>query len=244
MDNADHILIVEDDKDLSNIVASYLSKSGYKVTIANNGEQARSAVNTGINLIILDLELPDTTGKELCKEFRAQYLIPIIVLTGDKDDFEKVVLLELGADNYLQKPIKPRVLLSYIQATLRRAQPAADLSSSEKVLSEHELFYFDNYILNVSTRVLTKKDGENIIITAGEYDLLKVLLDRPEIVLSRDQLLEYTNGDIDSFDRSVDVLISRLRKKLEKEPKSPEIIKTIRGGGYMLNVSVLKGKAT
>jgi two-component system, OmpR family, response regulator len=232
-----HILVVDDDREIRSLVAQLLRKHGFRVTDAADGREMMQVIENGrFDLVVLDLMLPGEDGLSLCRRVRAASTLPIIMLTAMGEETDRIVGLEMGADDYLPKPFNPRELLARIRAVLRRAggelpEPATEDAGSLRV--------FEGWSLDTAKRELRAPDGTLVPLTAGEYDLLAAIVERPGRVLSRDQLLDLTRGrDAVPFDRSVDVQISRLRRKLETDPKEPQIIKTVRGGGYVFTCEV------
>jgi len=232
-----HILVVDDDREIRSLVAQLLRKHGFRVTDAADGREMMQVLENGrFDLVVLDLMLPGEDGLSLCRRVRATSSMPIIMLTAMGEETDRIVGLEMGADDYLPKPFNPRELLARIRAVLRRAggevpEPVAEDAGSLRV--------FEGWSLDTAKRELRAPDGTLVPLTAGEYDLLAAIVERPGRVLSRDQLLDLTRGrDAVPFDRSVDVQISRLRRKLETDPKEPQIIKTVRGGGYVFTCEV------
>ena len=233
-----HILIVDDDSEIRDLLAEYLAKYQFRVSTAKNGDEMKKVLAQGqIDLILLDVMLPGTSGINLCKEVRRESDIPIIMLTANDDETDRIVGLEVGADDYQTKPYNPRELLARINAVLRRYHKSivTRTDKGEKIL----IYNFGGWKLDTATRQVTSPDNEQVNLSSGEYDLLLIFLERPQRVLSRNQLLNLThNRDAEPFDRSIDVQISRLRQKLEEDHKNPTMIKTIRGGGYMLSLPV------
>jgi two-component system OmpR family response regulator len=229
MENTPHILVVEDDRETRELIARYLKSRSFRVTAVRSGIEMRQALATGsFNLLLLDLMLPGKDGLTLCRELRAENAtIPIIILTALGDEPDRIVGLESGADDYLPKPFSPRELLARISAVLRRS----DASFKHDLLKR---LTFAGFILEPERRRLLDPAGSEVELTAAEYDLLVALAQRPRRVLNRDQLLDLTKGrEATPFDRSIDVLISRLRRKLQYGVEPPEIIKTVRSGGYV-----------
>ena len=231
-----HILVVDDDREIRSLVSQLLRKHDFRVTDAADGREMFQILETGrFDLVVLDLMLPGEDGLSLCRRIRAGSSLPIIMLTAMGEETDRIVGLEMGADDYLPKPFNPRELLARIRAVLRRSggEPA-DPSPEGGVVRE-----FEGWSLDLAKRELRAPDGTLVPLTAGEFDLLAAIVERPGRVLSRDQLLDLTRGrDAAPFDRSVDVQISRLRRKLEADPKDPQMIKTVRGGGYVLACEV------
>jgi len=221
-----HILIVDDDLEIRQLLARYLSEQGFQVTTAESGSKMNQALaKRAHDLVVLDVMLQDASGLDLCRSLRSQSTTPIILLTALKEDIDRIVGLELGADDYVSKPFNPRELLARIRAVLRRstqgqAQPA--------LLA----YLFEGFHAEVDTRRVFNSNGVEVPLTAAEFDLLLVFLQRPGRVLSRDHLLDLTHGkDAASFDRSIDVLVSRLRRKLGDTGRF-SLLKTLRNGGY------------
>ena len=226
-----HVLVVDDDSQVRQLVARFLRDHGYRTSGARDGREMREALaSTKVDLIVLDLMLPGTSGLDLCRELRASSSVPIIMLTARGEDTDRIVGLELGADDYIPKPFNPRELLARVRAVLRRAaaRPDATQAIGGRRIS------FAGYVLDTQRREVTSPDGVVIDLSGGEYDLLLAFIERPNRVLSRDQLLELSrNRTADSFDRSIDLQVSRLRRKLEAGGKTPALIKTVRGAGYI-----------
>lgn len=236
-----NLAIVDDDKEIRELLTDLLQQYGYTAFSASNGtELYRLLDNEKIDLIVLDIRMPGEDGFTICQNIRKTSKVPIIMLTANGEEMDRIIGLEMGADDYLPKPFNPRELVARIKAVLRRSTEGGDL---EKIFigTEAEIFKFSGWQLDTATRKLTSPDGLEISITAGEYTLLMTFLERPKRVLSRDQLLEIThNRQAGPFDRSIDIQVSRLRQKIEEDPKEPTLIKTVRGGGYMLTVPVEK----
>ena len=237
MQPARHILIVDDHREIRDLVSRALVKEGFRVSTAADGKAMRKTLaEARIDLILLDLMLPGEDGLSLCRGLRAQSDIPIIMLTAKGDEVDRVIGLEMGADDYLPKPFGSRELVARIRAVLRRGRresartDAADRSSR---------YRFGNWVLDSGARELVREDGVTVALSTGEHDLLIALLERPQRVLSRDQLLDLARGrSATAFDRSIDTQVSRLRKKIEADPADPRIIKTVWGGGYTLTTPV------
>lgn len=234
MERTPHLLVVDDDREIRTLVSQFLAKHGLRVTAARDGlDMARALETARFDLVVLDLMLPGEDGLSLCRKLRADpatSAIPIIMLTAMGEETDRIVGLEMGADDYLAKPFSPRELLARIKAVLRRSgggslQPGAPAG---KNLS------FDGWRLDLAKRELRDPSGALIQLSAGEYDLLIAFVEHPQRVLNRDQLLDLARGrSAAPFDRSVDVQVSRLRRKIEPDPLNPTLIKTVRGGGYM-----------
>ena len=232
MSRSPHILVVDDDREIRSLVSQFLKKHGYRVSDAADGKTMMQHLEAGrFDLIVLDLMLPGEDGLTLCRRVRATSSLPIIMLTAMGEETDRIVGLEMGADDYLPKPFNPRELLARIKAVLRRANTT---ESDNGDLAKGALS-FDGWRIDLTKRELRAPDGALVALTAGEFDLLSVLVERAGRVLSRDQLLDLTRGrEAVPFDRSIDVLISRLRRKIEQDAKNPKVIKTVRGGGYTL----------
>lgn len=235
MNKSTHILVVDDDRGIRDLLGRFLRQHGFKTSLAENGEQMQEQLkNVTPDLIILDVMLPGDDGMTLCRKLRHDSSIPVIMLTAVGEDVDRILGLEMGADDYISKPFNPRELLARIKAVLRRYQ-----SSKEPVTEQHSRYRFDEWLLDKTARRLSSADNMEISLSTGEYNLLLAFLDRPKQVLSRDHLLDLTkNRTAAPFDRSVDIQISRLRQKIERDHKSPQLIKTVRGGGYVLATDV------
>jgi two-component system OmpR family response regulator len=236
MPNEPHILIVDDHREIRDLVARALGKEGFRVSVAADGRAMRKILaDARIDLILLDLMLPGEDGLSLCRSLRAQSRIPIIMLTAKGDEVDRVIGLEMGADDYLPKPFGSRELIARIRAVLRRSQEPPSAQSSTRA----KQYRFDRWRLDTGSRELLRDDGVALPLSTGEFDLLIVLVERPQRVLNRDQLLDLARGRAASaLDRSIDTQVSRLRRKLEQDPSDPKIIKTVWGGGYMFTPAV------
>ena len=234
--NREHLLIVDDDKEIRNLLTDYLEQADYRVTAVGDGKAMRRALESNrIDLVILDLMLPGEDGLTLCRELRGKTNLPVLMLTARGDEVDRIIGLEMGADDYLAKPFNPRELLARIKSVVRRAQALPPNMETDKV---HTL-RFAGWTLDVTTRNVTAADGLVVPLSGAEYRLLRVFLDHPQRVLAREQLLELANGrEAILFDRSIDVLVGRLRKRLRDDSREPVLIKTVRGEGYVLASSV------
>ena len=230
MQRAPHLLVVDDDVEIRNLLLTLLTRRGYRVTTAcDEPEMRRILAASRIDLIILDLMLPGKDGLTICREIRASKSIPIVMLTARGEATDRVVGLEMGADDYLPKPFEVRELEARIKAVLRRS-----LGAGNDNREAASVFKFRGWKLDARQRQLLSPEGAVVDLTTGEFDLLLAFVERPQRVLSRDQLLDLARGrDATSFDRSIDVQVSRLRRKIEGDPKEPELIKTVRSGGYL-----------
>jgi len=233
-----HVLVVEDDGEMRNLIAKFLRQNGYRATGARDGrEMWETLANVAVDLILLDVMLPGQSGLDLTRALRAKTQVPIIMVTARGDETDRVLGLELGADDYIPKPFSRPELLARIRAVLRRAQ-GNDQRASGLVADR---LLFAGWALDTRRRELTAPDGVAVDLSGGEYDLLLAFCEHPQRVLSRDQLLELArNGVSDAIDRTVDVMVSRLRRKMEPTEESPTIIKTIRGAGYMFVPAVAR----
>jgi two-component system OmpR family response regulator len=232
----DHILIVDDDAETRRLLQTYLEKQGYRVTTAADGRALRRALDTARpDLIVLDLMLPGEDGLEMCRDLRTRSNLPVIMLTARGEETDRIVGLEMGADDYLAKPANPRELLARIKSVLRRARSLPENLEPEAV----KTFRFAGWALDVSTRNLTAPDGVVVPLSGTEFRLLRVFLSHPDRVLSRDQLIDFMiSRDAGPFDRAIDVQVSRLRQRLREDAREPQIIKTVRGQGYVLAAKV------
>jgi two-component system OmpR family response regulator len=231
-----NILIVDDDSEIRRLLADFLTESGFRVTTAADGRRLREILSKAkIDLIVLDLMLPGKNGLDLCRQLRTSSTTPIIMLTAKGSETDRIVGLELGADDYLAKPFNPRELLARIKAVLRRSHGQAENSREGRHLT------FDGWTLDTLRRELHNPDGVIVDLSGGEYDLLLTFAEAPQRVLSRDHLLDLTRNRTPSgFDRTIDVQVSRLRRKLGSEDDGEALIKTVRGAGYMFVPSVVR----
>lgn len=235
------LLIVDDDVEICNLLEQLLSKYDYKVFTAGDGNAMFKILEKeSIDLILLDILLPGDDGFVLCRKIRAEYSIPIIMLTAIGETTDRIVGLEMGADDYLTKPFNTRELIARIKAVTRRTHGGAN-EENDTDETGTEVNEFDGWRLQKNARSLLSPDQVEVVLSAGEYDLLCAFIDHPQKVLSRDQLLDFTkNRHAGPFDRSIDIQVSRLRYKIEKDPKNPQVIKTVRGGGYFFCPKVVK----
>ncbi len=226
----EHILCVDDDHELRALIAEYLEKQGFRVSQAEDSVAMDAVLEKEpIDLLILDLMLPGKDGLEICRELRARSQIPIIMLTARGDDTDRIVGLEMGADDYLPKPFNPRELLARIKVVLRRINYVQTHSDTPRAVR------FGSWTLDLIARHLLDKDGVVVPLSTGEFRLLKVFVEHINQILTRDQLMEITQGrEAMPFDRAIDVMVSRLRRRLLDDAREPQLIKTIRSEGYML----------
>lgn len=228
-----HVLVVDDDAEVARLLVRYLGDHGMKVSVASDGASLRSPIgDSGIDAILLDLGLPDEDGLGLVRELRARWQGPLLIVSGRGESVDRVVGLELGADDYVAKPFDMRELLARIRSVLRRAQARPPPSPGREI-------EFAGMRLDLCSRSLIGRDGADIALTTGEFELLAALLHSPNQVLSRDQLMSITHGrEAGPFDRAIDVQIGRLRRKIEPDPARPRIIKSVRSAGYQLTARV------
>ncbi len=236
----DHILIVDDELEMRRLLSDYLKKNGYRVSNAADGRAMRATLDRGrVDLIVLDLMLPGEDGLTLCRDLRARSQVPVIMLTARGEQTDRIVGLEMGADDYVAKPFSPRELLARIKAVLRRTRALPENLEPDEV----RLFRFGGWQLDTNTRYLTAPDGVVIPLSGAEYGLLRVFVEHANRVLSRDQLIDFAFGrDAERTDRSVDSQVSRLRHRLRDDAKEPALIKTVRAQGYVLAVPVEAAK--
>ena len=234
-----HILIVDDDAEIRDLLSRFLVKHDYRVTTARDGREMKKVLSDWqVDLIVLDLMMPGEDGLSLCRKVRAESNMPVIMLTAMGEDVDRIIWLEIGADDYMAKPFNPRELAARIKAVLRRAEQGGALSGGDGEKSGR--YAFDRFELDPATRSLYQGEVE-IDLTAGEYDLLLAFVSHPQRILNRDQLLDMAKGrSAIPFDRSIDVQVGRLRKKIEPDYRDPTLIKTVRGGGYMLTADVAR----
>ena len=239
METQAHILVVDDDREIRDLLARFLARHGLRVTTARDGaEMLKLLDERRVDLVVLDLMLPGEDGLSLTRRLReARSTLPIVMLTAMGEDTDRIVGLEMGADDYVPKPFNPRELLARIKAVLRRVQSAAE----GPAIPHGARLRFLGWSLDLATRDLTSPDGIMVALSAGEFSLLQVFVEHPRRVLSRDQLLDFARGRTAiPFDRSIDIQVSRLRRRLGDDAKDPQLIKTVRGGGYLFTAEVEK----
>ncbi|MGH8138248.1 MAG: response regulator [Steroidobacteraceae bacterium] len=236
MSERPHLVIVDDDREIRTLLSQYLEKHDFRTTAVADGKEMRRVMERSrVDLVVLDLMLPGEDGLAICREVRTRSQVPIIMLTARGEDVDRIVGLELGADDYVPKPFNPRELLGRIKAVLRRAAHAPRDPSPDTIRS----FTFSGWKLDTTTRTLTDLEGKEVPLSGAEYRLLAVLLSSANRVLSRAQLTELLRGrEADPFDRSIDVRVSRLRQILADDARAPQIIKTVYGEGYVVGVTV------
>ncbi|GAJ28234.1 response regulator [Acidomonas methanolica] len=236
METIPHLLIVDDDREIRELLSRFLEKNHFRVTSARDGREARRAWTAGhYQLVVLDMMLPGESGLDIARWLRSQDNVPIIMLTAMSDETDRIIGLEFGADDYVAKPFNPRELLARIRAVLRRTGEATE----KRQVADMRLIRFAGWTLEPNRRRLLNPEGVEVPLTGGEYDLLVALLDRANRVLTRDMLLELLRGrQAGPFDRAIDVAVSRLRRKLDDDGRNAQVIKTVRGGGYVLATEV------
>ncbi len=236
MDTPDHILIVDDDAEIRTLLGDYLTRNGLRATTAGDGRAMWRALDAGhVDLIVLDLMLPGEDGLTLCRNLRAKSDIPVIMLTARGEETDRIVGIEMGADDYLAKPFSARELLARIKGVLRRARSLPGNLRPD----ETRQIRFGDWLLDTVHRHLVSATEVVVPLSGAEFRLLRIFLSHPNRVLNRDQLVELTQGkEADPLDRSIDVQVSRLRHRLGDDPREPQLIKTVRGEGYVLAVPV------
>lgn len=236
MTNSDHVLVVDDDAEIRSLLHEYLQKNGYRVTAVAEGKGMWAALDAGrVDIVVLDLMLPGDDGLTLCRNLRARSEVPVIMLTARGEETDRIVGLEMGADDYLAKPFNPRELLARIKSILRRSRALPDNLQPEAART----IRFAGWTLDLGARNLLSPEGVVVALSGTEYKLLRIFLAHPNRVLNRDQLIDLMlSRDASPFDRSIDVQVSRLRHRFDEGAKEPAIIKTVRGEGYVLAVPV------
>jgi two-component system OmpR family response regulator len=232
-----NILVIDDDPQIRSLLTEYLTENGLRVSVASTGqEMAKVLGEETVDLVVLDLRLAGEDGMAITRSLRDQSAIPIVMLTGVRDEADRVMGLELGADDYVTKPFSPRELLARIRTVLRRTKGAVPVSARQR---EIRAYRFGAFELNLRTRRLKQRDGGHIVLTNGEFNLLAALLAAPERILTRDQLLEASRVyDNEVYDRAIDIQVLRLRRKIEPDPSQPQFIVTERGAGYIFKAPV------
>jgi two-component system OmpR family response regulator len=236
MDTQPHILVVDDDRDIRLLVGDYLKKNGYRASVAADGRQMREALAvSGIDLVVLDLMLPGEDGLTLCRDLRARSDLPVLILSARGEPIDRILGLEMGADDYLAKPFEPRELLVRARNILRRVRALPGRGAEAQVRRWH----FAGWTLDGESRQLVSPESVVVALSGAEYRLLEVFLAHPNRVLTRDQLMDLARGkEADPFDRSIDLRVSRLRQKLGDNARAPSLIKTLRNEGYVLAAAV------
>ncbi|MGF6177663.1 response regulator [Ensifer sp. 4252] len=230
----DHVLVVDDDERIRQMLDRYLQDEGFRVSVAGDGRAMRDCLaRGGIDVVLLDVVLPDADGFALARDLRARSDIPFIMLTGRNDVVDRVVGLELGADDYISKPFHLRELLARIKVALRRRLP---VGGGRTEVQEEEVFCFDGYRLDLARRELLSRAGEEIRLTTGEFDMLCVFVKHAGRVMAREILMDLTRSrNLEAFDRTIDAQVARLRRKIEENPANPSLIKSVRGVGYVFS---------
>ena len=238
MGDTPHLLLVDDERSIREPLAQYLTKQGFRVTQAGDAEGARARLAAyAIDLGIIDIMMPGEDGLSLCRHIAATSATPVILLTAKAEETDRIVGLEMGADDYVVKPFSPRELATRAKVVLRRTQG----SGVRQHAPESGSYAFAGWVLKSGERALVDREGVSVPLSTGEFNLLLALVARPRQVLTRDQLLDLTQGrEAAAFDRAVDNQVSRLRRKIEPDPKNPDIIKTVWGGGYTLAAEVTR----
>ncbi len=241
MEPVPHILVVDDDREIRDLLSKFLERQGMRVTAARDAKEARKVWPLGrYHLVVLDLMMPGESGLDFARWVRTQGDTPIVMLTAMAEETDRIVGLELGADDYLGKPFNPRELLARIRAVLRRVSGEGGTAAAKE--AQAKAIRFGGWLLEPARRRLQSPDGVEVPLTGGEYELLQVMVERPNRVLTRDMLMDLLRGrQAGPFDRAIDVAVSRLRRKLEDDGRNPSLIKTVRGGGYVLAATVEKG---
>jgi two-component system OmpR family response regulator len=231
-----HILVVDDQKDVCDVVAEYLTGEGYRVSMAQSGDEMRRVLaQTPADLVILDLMLPGEDGLALARALRSESQMGIVIVTGRGELVDRIIGLEMGADDYLPKPFNLRELLARVKSVLRRIQGAAE----PRPAAARQRVRFSGWELDLASRELTSPAGDPVRLTTGEFDLLSVFVANANQILSRTRLLDLArNRAAGPFDRTIDVQVGRLRRKIEEDPQNPSMIKTVRGGGYTFSPQV------
>jgi DNA-binding response OmpR family regulator len=236
-----HVTIVEDDPDVRALLVRSLGSEGYRVTALESGTGIERVMSSDlVDLVILDIGLPDVDGLTITQQIRRQSDVAIIIVSGRGDLADRVVGLEIGADDYVTKPFEPREIQARVRSVLRRGRRQED-RKAQAAIDDHQRYGFGNWVLDATAQSLCGLQGQPIGLTSGEYKLLEAMVTRANRVLTRDQLMDACYGNHSpSFDRSIDVCIARLRKKLQDDPRNPVIIRTIRNGGYMFAARVTR----
>ncbi|MEY9162447.1 two-component system OmpR family response regulator [Sinorhizobium fredii] len=238
----EHILVVDDDLRIRQMLSRYFEEEGYHVTLAGDGQEMRDCLDKqSIDIILLDLVLPGEDGLTLARDLRARSDVPLIMLTGRDDVVDRVVGLEVGADDYIAKPFHLREVLARVRGVLRRRQPQPSSSFGDQ---SSEIYCFEGLRLDIGRRQLLSETGSEILLTTGEFDMLCVLVKHAGRVLQRELLMDLTRRrNLEAFDRTIDAQIARLRRKIERNPSLPGLIKSVRGVGYVFSARVTRHEA-
>ena len=242
MTQSPHIIIVDDEAPAREMVGDYLKMHGFSVTLCDGGKSLRGVIETNVpDLVVLDLNMPEEDGLSIIRDLKSRINVPVIMLTATASPIDRVVGLELGADDYIAKPCELRELMARIRSVLRRSAPAR-AAAPAAAAAKAELVRFGTKWLDLEAQALRDDEGNEHPLTASEFGLLKVFAANPKRVLSRERLLELANArDAEAFDRAVDLRIMRIRRKIEIDPTKPAVIRTIRGGGYLFSPTGDKG---
>jgi len=234
MEPLDHVLVVDDDAELRGLLSEYLGRNGFRVSAARDGREMRQVLETSSpDIVVLDVMLPGEDGLTLCRDLRARSNLPVVMLTARGDEVDRIIGIEMGADDYLAKPFNPRELLARMKGILRRAR------SLPSARTEGQRLRFAGWILDLAARHLVAPDGVVVPLSGTEFRLLQIFVTHPNRVLDRNQLMDLALGrEATPFDRAIDVQVSRLRQRLHDEAREPRIIKTVRNGGYVLAAQV------
>ena len=237
MNDRPHLLLVDDERSIREPLAQYLSRNGFRVTAAADAAEARTRLGgNAIDLVVLDIMMPGEDGLSLCRHIRENGDLPVILLTAKSDETDRIIGLEMGADDYVLKPFSPRELVARIKAIFRRVA-----AGGIRQHSDGSNYSFEGWVLKTGERTLVDQEGVAVPLSTAEYNLMLAFATRPNQVMSRDQLLDITQRrEANIFDRAIDNQISRLRRKIEHDPKNPGLIKTVWGGGYTLAADVRK----
>jgi DNA-binding response OmpR family regulator len=243
MTQSQHIIIVDDEAPAREMVGEYLKMHGFTVTLCDGGKSLRGAIEANVpDLVVLDLNMPEEDGLSIIRDLKSRTNVPVIMLTATASPIDRVVGLELGADDYIAKPCELRELMARIRSVLRRSSPARGPEAAAAKAAKDRLVRFGTKWLDLEAQVLRDDEGNEHPLTASEFGLLKVFAANPKRVLSRERLLELANArDAEAFDRAVDLRIMRMRRKIEPDPTKPAVIRTIRGGGYLFSPAGDKG---
>lgn len=233
--SGDTLLIVDDEADVTTLLSRYFSAQGFQVVTAGDGQQMRTALGSRrVDLVLLDLGLPGEDGFAITRYLREQWRGPVVIVTGRGEPVDRIVGLELGADDYVTKPFDLRELLARVRSVLRRTR-----GSSDPAPAPSGGFAFDRFVLDLRTHSLADREGGRIELTTGEFALLRTLVEHPNQVMTRDQLMNHVHGrEAGPFDRAIDVQVGRLRRKIESDPAQPQLIKSVRGTGYLFTPTV------
>ncbi|KRP94612.1 MULTISPECIES: response regulator [Bradyrhizobium] len=237
MTQSQHIMIVDDEAPAREMVGDYLKMHGFTVTLCDGGKSLRAAIQGSMpDLVVLDLNMPEEDGLSIIRDLKSRINVPVIMLTATASPIDRVVGLELGADDYVAKPCELRELMARIRSVLRRSGPAKAADAPAAKSDKEQLVRFGTKWLDLEAQALRDDEGNEHPLTASEFGLLKVFAANPKRVLSRERLLELANArDAEAFDRAVDLRIMRIRRKIEPDPAKPAVIRTIRGGGYLFS---------